>query len=578
MRRRTPGWALAGLFGLTTGLAPAAQAQTASSTTLDVGSEGVLRQEQRQEAHRLLAAPPEHLRPATATSTLTTLPHQAPCFWIDTIRFSGAHAQRLNWLAQDVQPVLGQCVGTQGLATIARVLDDHLISLGYITSRVSFPPQNLASGLLDIHLDVGTVASVRMVRADSGQPDTDWGTWRNAFPSGPGEILNIRDLEQGIEHMGRLPSQSVHTLLEPGPAPNSSIIVLQRQSASLAQRLHGGLSLDNSGSQYLGRSQLSGALSLDGPLGLNDILSLTASSNVEHPASSHRTQSLGLSYSIPWGYNTFTLSGSTVRYAQLVQGTTAQFLSSGTSQTARLQWDRTIWRTASSKFGVFGAVFIRKASGYLDDVELLVQRRATTNVDMGASIKSLLSSGGLVSAQFDYRHGIGSFGAQDDWPTASQGGLTLRPQIWGLNLSLRQPIKVGAQPWVYSATFHGQSTPDTLVSEDQISVGDRYSVRGFDGNAVLLAESGYFLRNDLSRPVALFPGWSTAAYVGLDFGRVWGPSAANLVGAKLAGAVIGLRGQTGRLQFDAGLGTPVVRPAGFATKHLNLYLSVTAGF
>jgi hemolysin activation/secretion protein len=567
---------------LTLGLAGAvglAHAQTAPLTPLDAAQEGVRRQEQRQaQTQTLLPKTADQLHPATPVPGLQQLPHETPCFWIDTIHFRGAHAQHLRWLEKDVQPVLNQCVGTQGLAQIARTLDAHLISLGYATSRVSFPPQDLASGVLNIHLDVGTVAAVRMVRERSGKTDADWGTWRNAFPTGPGDILNIRDLEQGLETMDRLPTQSVHTLLEPGPVTNSSIIVIQRQSAPLSQRLHGGLTLDNSGSQYLGRPQLSGALSLDNPLGLNDILSLTASSNVEHPTSGHRTQSLGLSYSLPWGYNTFTLSGSTVRYAQVVQGTTAQFLSSGSSQTARLQWDRTVWRTASSTFGVFGGAFIRKARSYLDDVELLVQRRNTSNLDLGIRIKTLTPAGGEVSVQIDERRGIGSFGAQPDLPTAAQGGLTLRPQIWGLNLNWRQPFQVGARPWVYSATLHGQSTPDTLVSEDQIVIGDRYSVRGFDGNTVLLAENGYWWRNDLSTPVHLLQDWNTAAYVGLDAGRVWGPSAANLVGTKLVGAVIGLRGQAGRVQFDAGLGTPVDRPAGFRTKHLNLYVSATVGF
>ena len=72
-------------------------------------------------------------------------------------------------------------------------------------------------------------------------------------------------------------------------------------------------------------------------------------------------------------------------------------------------------------------------------------------------------------------------------------------------------------------------------------------------------------------------GWSWHAlaaelYAGLDYGRVGGPSASLLLGERLAGAVIGLRGGFKRTSYDVFVGQPIDKPEGFRTA------GTTAGF
>ncbi len=545
----------------------------------NTAAQGLRRQQQRQKrAQSLLPQAPNQLhRGPSAPASLARLPHESPCFVISAIRFTGAHAKRLAWLSHDLKPVLGQCVGVKGLARIANVLDTRLIVGGYTTSRVSFPPQNLRHGVLTIHLDVGMVAAVHMVNRH-GQPDTRWGTWRNAFPVSAGDVLNIRALEQGVEQMDRLPSQAVHIDLVPGPAPDTSVVLIQRHEAPLIDRLHGVLTVDNFGTRYLGRPELSTALSFDNPLGLNDILSFTGNTNLEDPGPTHRSQSGGVSYSIPWGYALLTLSAQSLRFAQVVQGTSAQFVSSGEAQTQEARLDVIVWRSASTKIGVFTALEARQARNYLDNIEIVVQRLHTVNLDTGLTLTTLLSGGGEFAGEVDYRNGLGCCGAQPDLPTAATGGLTVRPHITSASLSWMVPLTLAGAPWRYSLSLFGQITPDTLVAEDQFLIGDQGTVRGFDGNTVLEAENGYVVRNDLSRAVPLLPGWRTAAYIGLDFGRVWGPSAPNLGTTDLAGTAIGLKAQRGDFQGNLALATPLYHPRGFQSQHLNLYASVTMVF
>lgn len=87
------------------------------------------------------------------------------------------------------------------------------------------------------------------------------------------------------------------------------------------------------------------------------------------------------------------MSASHSRFAQFVQGTTVRFLSSGNSQTAEARLQRTIWRSSSARLGVYGAMSLRRAESFLDDVEVIVQRRRTSTAETGINYKQLLQNG-----------------------------------------------------------------------------------------------------------------------------------------------------------------------------------------
>lgn len=577
--RAMPGAAVSLASRIALVLPLAALAPDARPATSQASDEGLRRQEERaQELRHSLQTGADAPQRQPVAPVSTTLPAEQPCFTIRAVELQSADAVRFGWLADTALPFLRQCAGVAGLRQVAAALDEKLISLGYITSRVTLPQQNLADGVLAIRLHVGRVARVSMFEAGGEQlPDTGWGTWRNAFPLSTGGVLDAGDIEQGVEQMKRLPSQAVTTELAPGAAPDTTDIRILRQPASFAKRLRGGFSIDNSGSRSLGTPQASGHAAFDNPLGLNDIVSLSAGSNLRHAAADHRSQSASLDYSIPWGYNTFTFNAGRSRFAQRVQGTTVQFLSSGVSSTAEVKWHRTVVRTGAARAGVVAAVATRRANSYLDDVELVVQRRRTTSVEAGLTYRQLL---GDASVEFElaYRQGMPWRGAQEDLPTAASGGLTLRPRILLFNGSFRQPFTLAGRTVRYEASLRAQDTRDTTLSVDQIAIGNRYSVRGFDGESVLLAESGYTLRQEFTTPLAPVAGIDSAAYLGIDIGRVWGASAALLPGQKLAGAALGLRAQWQHLQIDAALGTPLYKPDGFSTRRWNPYLYLTYAF
>ena len=598
-------------------------ATSPASSAAETSAEGLRRAEEREkERLRLLQQTPDTLRPQTSPRPDTALVAEPVCFVISQIEFTGTDFQRFSWLKNSAALYLNQCIGVNGLGKIAANLDAKLIEFGYATSKVTLPEQSLREGKLMFYVHTGRIADIRMVKAQvpaaaaaigtvaapeaaqnpaqkppppANMADDSWGTWRNAFPASTGDALDIHALEQGVEQMKRLPSQTVVTRLEPGEAPDTTVVYIERQTGSWTDRVRGGLTLDNSGGRALGRVQFSGYVALDNLAGLSDILNISVNSNVEQLAGDHKSQSTSVSYSVPWGYNTFTASASKSKFAQVAQGTTVNFLSSGSSQSADLRWQRTFLRSSSSKFGVYASLSTRRAESYLDDVELIVQRRRTTGVETGITYKKLWDK---ATAELDlgYKRGMPWRAAQDDLPSAATGGLTLRPKVWTLNASFNAPLggsdvaasvephsqdKSAAKksvPIQYSASLRGQHTSNTTLSNDQIAIGGRGSVRGFDGESVLIAENGWTMRNEWSTPVSLVQGVDAIAFAAIDLGRVWGPSDINLIGDKLAGAAVGLRGKYKAVQFDATLALPLYKPQGFKTKKTSLYASLTYAF
>ncbi|MBI1834489.1 MAG: ShlB/FhaC/HecB family hemolysin secretion/activation protein [Burkholderiales bacterium] len=488
----------------------------------EAAQEALRRQEERTRVQQQQALAKSDVLKASASSEIDTdLPLETPCFSIEKITVTSAQAAQFDFLEKTTKPFLRRCIGVAGLSKIATKLDAALIDMGFVTTRVSLGKQNLSDGQLRFFLHEGKISEVVMSKNQGAEllVDTDWGTWKNAFPISPGKILNIRDLEQGMEQMKRLSSQTVSAKIEPGEEADSSIVRIERQSGALLDRLHGNVTLDNSGSKTLGRGQISTAFSLDNLFGLNDIFSLSTNINAENPNPRHRSYGLSSGYNIPWGYHSLNFSVNTNRFAQYVEGTTARFLSSGKSNTSEIQWNYVAWRNASAKFEIHSSLNLRTAESFLDDVELIVQRRRTSNIEIGASYKRMIDNGSM-DVNIAYRAGTTWGRAQEDYLSAANDGLTVRPSILSMNASYNQSLSILNKPVSLSSSLRGQFTRDTTLSIDQISIGGRGSVRGFDGDNVLLAESGVIWRNELSTAFGPLHDSQGGSFFAMDVGRV----------------------------------------------------------
>nr|WP_174849680.1 ShlB/FhaC/HecB family hemolysin secretion/activation protein [Yersinia artesiana] len=521
-----------------------------------------IHQQERQRAleERLAPSTPDvRLSAPSASVGRITFPAEKPCFVIELVAVSGTEPlprwlplQRLADQAQN------QCLGAKGINLLMGQLQNRLIDHGYVTTRVLAPQQDLNSGILALQVVPGKIRQVTLT------PDSDRHvTLFSAFPARPGNVLDLRDIEQGLENLQRVPTVQASMELIPGSAPGETDIALNWQQSKMWRLA---ASLDDSGTRSTGRYQGGATLFLDNPLSLSDLFYVSAGGSIKNRGDKG-TNNLTGHYSLPFGYWTAGITASSYDYHQTVAGLNGDYSYRGESENVTLQLSRLLHRNASQKTTFTYDVLTRSSKNYINDTEVEVQRRRTSAWRIGLEHRHFISQATL-DAGISYQRGTRWFGAM---PAQEEyvGEATALSKILRLNAQLDIPFAIQKQNFHYNLQYQRQSTNTPLTPQDQFSIGGRWSVRGFDGERTLNADRGWTVRNDL--------GWYTPLpghelYLGVDYGEVGGRSAAYLLGQHLAGAAIGVRGNVLNTRYDLFAGKPLSKPDGFKTD------SVTLGF
>ena len=558
--------------------------QSAWAQTTPSAPQPFIEEQRQQERERALRAQQERSvdarLPSGGAPAATRLPpSETPCFTIQDIVLDGEMADRFQWLLPAAAQVpttdanttpsdspIDRCLGTQGINTVLARMQHALVAQGWVTTRVLAAPQDLSPGTLRLTLVPGRIAAIRFADGAASASASSLGL-HTAIPAQPGDLLNLRDIEQGLENLKRLPTADADIQIEPSTAPaarpgDSDLVISYRRAFPLRVSL----SLDDSGTESTGRTQAGATVAWDGPLGLNDLAYIS----VNHDAFNHShqgTQAQTVHYSVPYGYWLLSTTASRNEYHQRVAGLSQDYVYAGESRNAEVRLSRLLYRDASRKTTASLRGFRRASQNYIDDTEIEVQRRVVGGWELGLNHRAFVGEATL-DANLAYRHGTGAFGALAA-PEEAFGEGSARMRLITADLNLNAPFKLGAQRLRYTALWRAQWGRTPLTPQDGFAIGGRYTVRGFDGETSLQADRGWLIRND----IGLALGASGAElYVGIDYGTVGGYKTRNLLGRQLAGGVLGLRGAAKSLSYDLFVGAPIHKPEGYRTAR------VTSGF
>ena len=487
-------------------------------------------------------------------------------FYIKQIQLDGV-PKELSFLNKIARKHEQKHVTVSNITNIRNAFQRKLLDKGYVTSQVYIPEQNLNAGTLQFMVMPGRVEDIRYSDSSAHGP------WRTAFPVRPGDILNIRDVEQGLEQMKRVSSQSVTMKLLPGTSVGTSIIEL---SIKQDKPVHGSISFDNSGLESTGVYQGSFTSSFDQVFRANDTFTMSLSGDLSGSGSIKGTRAASLNYVIPHGKDTFSLSFSKSRYHQTIQSNPYDFIYSGKSTTMKAKWNNVWSRTQREKRAFDISISTRHNHRFINDMEIPVQALRTTSMEFGVSNRKYIGNATLYT-RLGFQWGIGALGAQPEHKASvAMGGPTSRYHMWLVDVDYRKPFIMGHRPASFTSSFHGQWVQGgkRLYSVDTINIGNRYSIYGFDGEYTLMGDSGWYVRNEVS---SVIPRLNTEVYLGLDVGAVYGKSTEALVGRTIAGTALGIRGNySSGLLFDAFVSTPLYKPQGYHTK--KFYSGFTVGY
>lgn len=183
----------------------AAQVQLPADRELSRERQERLLQEQQRRLEDLQSLPGRQL----STPSLPADDSSA-CLQVDSIELNGADILSLRQRTQLLEPFVEQCLTASDLNRLLSDITNAYLKRGYVTTRAYLPPQDLQNGVLHIQVIEGRLESI-----ESGDLSSALETSMSS-PAKVGERLNLRELEQLIDQLSRLPSRQVSMELAPG--------------------------------------------------------------------------------------------------------------------------------------------------------------------------------------------------------------------------------------------------------------------------------------------------------------------------------------------------------------------------
>ncbi|MDR3038656.1 MAG: ShlB/FhaC/HecB family hemolysin secretion/activation protein, partial [Candidatus Adiutrix sp.] len=361
-------WFSALALGLLPAAVQPAAAQTGSGLQ-GIGDREIQRQEERErQRQREITdrSPDVHFQTPSEEDPAAYPPDESPCFTIREIRLTGDSAGQFRGHLKAADGAVGLCLGPRGFNAAMTRIQNSLMEAGYVTTRVVAEPQDLTTGILTLTLIPGRLSALKPAgekRAAVFLPA--------AFPVSPGDILNLRDLEQGLENLKRVPTAEADIQIVPGENDGESEVLV---SWSQRRPVRFTLSLDDSGLEATGRYQGGVTFSLDNAFGFSDLFYFNYNQALKNHAP-YGSEGHSFYYSLPWGYWELTAGTSDYSYEQKVAGYQTTYSYRGRSRNSKMELSRLLHRDGLSKTSLALAGFLNSSRNYVDDTELEIQRR-----------------------------------------------------------------------------------------------------------------------------------------------------------------------------------------------------------
>ncbi|QQZ44701.1 ShlB/FhaC/HecB family hemolysin secretion/activation protein [Pseudomonas sp. SK3(2021)] len=481
---------LAGLLLLSV-FSPLYAAPSPGDTDLIRERQDRLLEEQRRRLEELKDLPGKEAAP-----TAPTAPADTRCFPIQDIELKGADSLSASEQARLLKPYIGQCLGVSQLNELLKVITDYYLEKGLVTSRAYLPQQDLSGGHLKVLVVEGRLEGLKGA-VDSQLSERELAM---AFPGKVGGLVNLREIEQAIDQLNRLPSNQAQMELAPGQELGGSEVLVKNTPQ---KPWRASLSRNNDGQKSTGEQQWDTGFEWDSPLGLADQLILHGGHDAisDHQKTSKNAM---LYYNVPWGWWNFSYSYSQSEYRSQAQANGFNFKQSGDSQNHQLRAERVILRDAVSKTSLNAGLAYLRTNNFIEDSKLAPSSNRLSEAQFGINHGRRIG-GAFVNLDLGLQNGIGAFDAQGNGHPGP-GEPNARYRKYTATLSYLQPFKLWGESFSFSSLMTGQRSEDVLFSPQRTSLGGQSSIRGYKDQS-LSGDSGGYWRNDLrwSRPVTL--GW-----------------------------------------------------------------------
>ncbi|WP_105102062.1 ShlB/FhaC/HecB family hemolysin secretion/activation protein [Microbulbifer pacificus] len=474
-----------------------------------------------------------------------------------------------------ITPYVGIELGVSEIFSLVENLTNYYVENGYSTTLVKVNPQNLSSGTLTLEVSWGRIEGV-LLNGESPSFIRDRLSLFSAYPWAQEKKLNIHDVDQMVENLSTK-GKSVNVKVIPSERDGYSYLNVRREKLRPWAFI---LGADNSGDKETGEYQHNVSLAMSDAMGVNDTLSLYLARQDYKDSDTYLREIYDLGYSLPVGFWKLSLKGNFSK----TQTPVGDYSSEGESEKLSVGLERVFRRGQSGKWSVFGGIDKKRTENIFiidDDTEIILDdsSNAFTHLSLGGRYVGR-ALGGFLYGDLSIVQGASWFNAdidvgrgQDD--SGQAGFRKYKGNFnWSWNAA-RSPIE-------YRLSAGWQYSPDRLLAQDSLILGDEYTVRGFKGASMSIeGDLGGYLSNTVSFSLPVGKKYlnQVSPFIGADIG--WARKhRRGSVGAevrKIAGATLGLKIDGANYQFSSTFGFPVSNPNDFDPGYV-LYMDVGMSF
>ena len=473
---------------------------------------------------RPILPPPPSLPPAK--------PGQLPLarVFVREIRIVGSTVFSAEELAQITRPYVNRDVTSEELEALRLALTVHYVRNGYVNSGAILPDQTVVDDVITFQIIEGALTQVEV----EGNRWFRSGYIQKRLTLGAGPPLNVNDLQEQLRLLQQDPRiQRVNAQLRPGVRPGEGVLDVRVEDRQPFKLL---LEFNNYQAPSIGAERGTVTVEDHNLFGLGDALA------VRYGRSGGVTGQWDVRYSIPVTARdtTFALSYRHVEFKVVDPAFEALDIRSE-SEILGVTLRHPVYRTVEQE------VALEVTGERLSNQTFLLDEPFTLSAGArkGESIVTAIrfaqewihrTTNQVIAVRSRFSFGIDALGAtMNETSKVPDGkfvawlgqGQWVRRLFWDTEAILRADL---------------QWTDEALLSLEQISLGGRYTVRGYRENT-LIRDNGLVTSLELRIPIVRNRWWADYLEVApfLDYARGWNSNRPPPIPEKLGSVGLGLR-------------------------------------
>ena len=425
-----------------------------------------------------------------------------PCFAIREVTLHGTDAFGAE--PDGYQALIGRCVTAAEIGAALNGINQHYQDQGYITTRAYVPEQDVADGSLEITVIAGRIEGY--VYKDGSIADR---RLHSAFPTGRGDLLSLRDLEQGLDNINGPKSANGQFQMIPGEAPGGSFVQVGIDDD---RSWHFDLSVNNTGFDTTGVAKATASLGFDNVFGLNDQLSFGLTTTPFDARNKRLSDSWSVSWDVPVGNWSYGVDAGVSDYFFILPGINQSYPVEGRSDYVTFSAERLLMRNQSAKVYAYGDLKLTRTRTFIDHAEIESQRRNLTIASFGLRGERSFERGKLTW-DLGVKHGLDLFNSY------VLDKSIVDPEFRVLKARLSYEHKIGDNGALYRGVLGAQHATDILPGSEQFSIGSWSTVRGFHDDG-MYGDTGVYLQNTFEWDAHKDDYIDVRMKLGLDVGYV----------------------------------------------------------